>query len=93
MARRDLLPVELPIQHVLQEVATLREEIASTNLFLEAEINQFHLEEKGEVPERPRELSDPEANLDRFSVAHSPRLIVAQIDTNSEDEEGGMDLK
>ena len=93
LAWRDLLPVELPIQCVLQEVATPREEIASTNLSLEAEIEQFHLEEEGEVPERPVELLDSEADLDRFSAAHSLRLIVARVDTNSEDEEGGMDLK
>ena len=44
------------------------------------------------MPERPVELSDSEADLDRYSVAHSPRLIVAWVDTSSEDE-GGMDLK
>ena len=43
--------------------------------------------------ERSVELSDFEADLDRFSVAHSPRLIVARVDTSSEDEEGDMDLK
>ena len=93
MAQRDLLPVELPIQRTPQEVVTLREETASTPLSLEAEIDQFHLEEEGEVPERPVELSDSEADLDRFSVAHSLRLIVARVDTSLEDEEGGMDLK
>ena len=92
MARRDLPPVELPIQCVPQEVAAPREEKASTPLSLKAKIDQFHLEEEGEVPERPVELSDSEADLDRFSVAHSPRLIVAWVDTSSEDE-GGMDLK
>ena len=92
LARRDLSPVKLPIQCVPQEVAAPREETASTPLSLEAEIDQFHLEEEGEVSKRPVELSDSMVNLDRFSTAHSPRLIVAQIDTSSEDE-GGMDLK
>ena len=45
------------------------------------------------MPERPVELSDSEADLDRFSAAHSPRLIVARVDASSKDEEGGMDLK
>ena len=45
------------------------------------------------MPKRPVELSDSEADLDRFSTTHSLRLIVARVDTNSEDEEGGMDLK
>ena len=45
------------------------------------------------MPERPIELSDSEADFDRFSATHSPRLIVARIDTSSEDKEAGMDLK
>ena len=92
MARRDLPPIELPIQCAPQEVAAPREETASTHLSLEAEIDLFHLEEEGEVPERPVKLLDFEANLDRFSAAHSPGLIVARVDTNSEEEED-MDLK
>ena len=87
LARRDLPPVKLPIQRVSQEVAAPREETASTPLSLEAEINQFHLEDEGEVSERPVKLLDYEANLDSFSAAHSSRLIVARVNTNSEDEE------
>ena len=87
LARRDLLPVKLPIQLVSQKVAAPREETASTPLSLEVEIDQFHLEDEGEVSERSVELLDSEANLDSFSTAHSPRLIVARVDTNSEDEE------
>ena len=92
MARRDLPPIELPIQCASQEVAVPREETASIHLSLEAEIDLFHLEEEGEVLERLVELSDSEANLYRFSVAHSPGLIVVWVDTSSEEEEG-MDLK
>ena len=33
------------------------------------------------------ELSDFEANLDRFSAAQSPQLVVTQVDTSSEEEE------
>ena len=89
LARRDLPP----IQHVLQRVATPREEIDSTHSSLEAKIDQFRFNEEGEVPTRPIELSDSDADLDQFSAAHSPRLIVAQIDINQEVEEEGMDLK
>ena len=87
------LNVKLPIPRAPQEVATPKEETASTHLSLEAEIDQFQLEEEGKVLERPVELSDSEVNLDRFSDAHSPRLTVAQVDPSSEDEEEGMDLK
>ena len=42
---------------------------------------------------RPVELSNSDADLDRFFTTHSPRLIVARIDTSQEIEEEGMDLK
>ena len=57
-------------------------------LSLEVEINQFCLKEEGETLERPVELSDSEAEFDRFSAAHSPRLLVARVGTSSEEEVG-----
>ena len=45
------------------------------------------------MPTRLVELSDSDVDLDQFSVAHSLRLIVAQIETSQEIEEEGMDLK
>ena len=45
------------------------------------------------MPERLVDLSDSEADFDRFSTTHSPRLIDARVDTSSEDEEEGMNLK
>ena len=77
-----------------QEVAILREETASVQLFLEAKIDQFRLEDEG-VTERPVELLDFETKPDRISVAHFPELTVANIDANSEEEEEeeDMDLK
>ena len=86
LARRDLPPVELPIQRVPQEVAISRKETTSTHLSLEAEINQFHLEEEGEVLERPVELSNSEVDFDRFLAAQSPKLVVARVDTSFEEE-------
>ena len=82
LAWRDLPPVQLPVQHIPQEVAAPREEIDSTHSSLEPEIDHFRLNEEGEVPTRPVKLSDSDSNLDRFSAAHSPRLIVARIDTS-----------
>ena len=93
LAWRDLPPVQLPVQHIPQEVAALGEEIDSTLSSLKAEIDHFCFNEEGEVPTRLVELSDSDLDLDRFSVAHSPRLIVAWIDTSQEIEEEGMDLK
>ena len=39
------------------------------------------------------ELLDSKHEFDRFSTTHSPKLVVAQVDTYSEVEEKGMDLK
>ena len=41
----------------------------------------------------PVELSDSGSDIDRFSVAHTPSLVIAQIDTSQEVEEEDMDLK
>lgn len=88
LARRDLPPVELPLRHAPREVAAPREETASSRLSLEAEIDQFRLEEEGEVPDRLVELLDFEIESDKFSAARSSRLVVVRVDTSSEEEEG-----
>ena len=36
--------------------------------------------------ERPIELSNSEADFDRFSTAQSPKLVVARVDISSEEE-------
>ena len=48
LAREDLPLVELPLQHSPREVATPKEETASSRLSLKVEIDQFHLEEDRE---------------------------------------------
>ena len=93
LALKDLPPVQPPTQHVLQEVAVPGEGIDSSRSSLEAKIDHFHFNEEGEVSTRPVELSNSSSDLDRFSMAHSPGLVVAQIDTSQEIEEEGMDLK
>ena len=86
IARRDLPPVVLPARPIPQEVAVPREETAFTHLSLEAEIDQFCLDEEDEAPDRPVEVSDSEAGLDRSSAANFLRLIVARVDSNVEGE-------
>ena len=71
----------------------MREDLTSSCYFLDAEINQFCFGEVEGAPEKLVELSDSEHESDKFSVAHSSKLIVAQVDTSSEVEEEGMDLK
>ena len=93
LARRDLPPVQLPIQHVPQEVTIPRKETISVQLSLEAKIDQFHLEDEEGVAERPVELLDSEIKLDYLSVARLLDLTAANVGANSEEEEEGMDLK
>ena len=77
LAREGLPPVELPLQRSSREVTIPREETTSSRLSLEAEIGQFQLEEEEGAPKRLVELSYSEAEFDRLSVVHSPRLVVA----------------
>ena len=86
LAQRDLQPVELPPQRSPWEVATLREETASSRFSLEVEIDQFHFEEEEGALERPIELSDSEAKLDRLFAAHS-LILVTRVNNSSEEEE------
>ena len=80
-----------------QEARILREETASVQLSLEAEIDQFRLEDKEGVAERLVELLDSKTELDRFLVACLLKLTAANVGANSneeeEEEEEGMDLK
>ena len=77
LARRDLPPVQPPAHRVSQEVAVPREGIDSTHSSVKAEIDYFRFNEEGEVSTRPVELSNSNSDLDRFSAAHFPELIVA----------------
>ena len=52
-------------------------------LSLEVEIDQFFLEDEEGVAERPVELLDSETELDRLSVAHPPKLTIANVGANS----------
>ena len=45
------------------------------------------------MPTRPVELLDSSSDLDRFSAAHTPSLVIAQIDTSQEVEKEDMYLK
>ena len=87
LAQEDLPPVELPLHRSPREVATPKEETASSRMSHETEIDQFHLEEEGEALGEPMEISNLEGALDRSSTVRSPKLIVAQVDSSSKEEE------
>jgi len=56
-------------------------------LSLSAEINRFCLKDEGEAPGGPIVLSKSEADIDRLSAANTLGLVVAQINSDFEEEE------
>ena len=83
----------LPLQEDLPEVAAApREEDASSRLSLEEKIDKFQFEE-GEIQETPLvNISDAKEEADRYSGVHHPTLVVACVDSTSEEEEDDMAL-
>ena len=78
------MQVDLPTRCSPREAAVLREETASSQLSLETEIDQFHLEDEREEQAKPMvQVSDSKGKLDRSSVVRSPKFIVARVDNNS----------
>ena len=66
----------------------MSEEIASSRLSLEVEIDQFHLEEDREEQGEPIiHLPDSEDELGRHSIACSPKLFIVCVDSDSEEED------
>ena len=93
MAQRDLPPVVLPLQQVLPEAAAApREEIASSRLSLEDEIDKFHFEEEETQGAQIVHISDAKDESDRHSGVRSPILVIARPDNTSEEEEDEMAL-
>ena len=70
-------------------------ETASSRLSLEVEIDRFHFEEGEEEQAEPIiHLPNSEEELDRHSAAHSPKLIIARVNSDSiEEEEMPLDNK
>ena len=95
LARKDLPPVELPLQHALPEAAVPKEETASLCLSLEVEIDQFHFkEDKEEQAEPILYLLDSEDELNRHSTTHYPKLVISRVDSDSvEEDEMPLDNK
>nr|POE84175.1 hypothetical protein CFP56_77586 [Quercus suber] len=90
LAQEDLPPVVLLLQRVLPEAAAApKEDVASSRLLLEEEIDKFHFDKDEKERENPIiQLSDSKEELDKQSGAHSPRLINAHVDPSFEEDEG-----
>ena len=105
LAREDLPPVRLPVQQIppqlvvpLQQVpleasVATEEEIASSQLSLEKEIDQFCFVEDVRPSEKPVDISNFETDSIDISSVHPRLLIITQIDLEFEEEENQMDQK
>ena len=99
LACEDLPPVRLPIQQIppqlvvpLQQVpleasVAEGEEITSSRLSLEEEIDQFCFVEDVGPSEKPVDISDYETDSVNISSVHPRQLVITQIDSESEEEE------
>ena len=63
------------------------EEITSSRLSLEEEIDQFCFVEDVGPSEKPVDISDSETNSVDISSVHPRQLVITQIDSESEEEE------
>ena len=105
LARDDISPVRLPIHQIspllvillqqvpLEATVVVEEEIASSRLSLEEEIDQFCFVEDEGAFEKPVNISDSEIESSNLSSIHPKQLVIARINPKSEEEEEAMDLK
>ena len=93
LTRHNLPPVALPLQQVLPKaVAAPEEEIASSRLSLEEEIDKFCFEEEENPGALMVSISDAEGETDMHSGVHFPTLVITRPDDSSEEEEKEMAL-
>ena len=105
LARDDLPPVRLPVQKIPPQLVVLlqqvhleasieaKEEIASSRLSLEEEIDKFRFVEDAGPSEKPVDISNSKTDSVDISFVHPRQLVITQIDSESEEEEGQMDQK
>ena len=105
LAQEVLPPVRLHVQQIpppliihLQQVPleapiVAKEEIASSLLSLEEEIDQFRFVEDVRPSEKPVDISDSETESVNLSSVHPKQLIITQVDLESDVKEEQMDQK
>ena len=77
----------------LEATVAAEEEIASSWLSLEEEIDQFRFVEDEGPSKKPVDILDSEIESANLSSIHPKQLVIAQIDLESEKEEEAMDSK
>ena len=75
----------------LEALVAAEEEIASSWLSLEEEIDQFRFVEDMRPSEKPVDISDSETESVNLSSVHPKQLIITQVDLESKEEKKQMD--
>ena len=84
----NLPQVAFPLPQTLPEVAVIpAEEIASSRLSLEEEIDKFHFEKENNPKAPLINISDTEGESDRNSGIHTPILVITHPDDSDEEED------
>ena len=87
-------PLVIPLQQIpLEAPDATKEEIASSRLSLEEEIDQFCFVEDEGPSEKLMDISNSETESANLSSIHPKQLDIAWIDSESEEEEEAMDQK
>ena len=71
----------------LEALVAAKEEIASSRLSSEEEIDQFRFMEDIRPSKKPVDISDSKTDSIDISSVHLRQLIITQIDLESEEEE------
>ena len=99
LARRNLPLVTQPVPHVLPQVAVSFpqalpdavaipvEEVASSHLSLEEEIDKFHFEEEKSLRAPLINISDAEGESDRNFGIHTLNLVITRLDDSNKKED------
>ena len=99
LARRNLPLVTQPVPHVLPQVAlplpqalpnaaTIpAEEVTSSRLSLEEEIDKFHFEEEKSLRAPLINISNAEGESNKNSGIHTPNLVITRPDDLDEEED------
>ena len=91
LARRDLPPAALPLPQILPGAAIIpEEEIASSRLSLEEEIDKFYFEEENNPRAPLINILNAEGESDRNSGVHTPILVIARLNNSFDEEEDSM---
>ena len=90
LAYEDMVPAGIPLVPILPAVATLREETASSRLSLEEEIDKFHFKEEEDQGDQIIRILYAEDEPDRLLGVQALILMVACLDSSSEEEEKAL---